>query len=282
MIFWVKASETAEISTYIEGYWFIEKTDTTSGNEYPKLNPDPSAHLILSPPAQRYYYDLNPGIAQGKGSHWLFPHQATFELDHSQAFSHLGIKFHPGALWALGITSDTGAALDTVKEIHLSDVLVKEFTSGLNPENLIATARINTQQCCEQLDAMLLPWLEKGKMDNHVKLTQKVLPLLNNTPISELSKKVFCSQRTLERSFNKTTGLTPKQCQSMIRLEALLEYLHQRNASDIDWVDVAYQFGFSDQPHLIRSLKQQIGLTPSAYSKDRGLTIDVYGGISSI
>lgn len=48
------------------------------------------------------------------------------------------------------------------------------------------------------------------------------------------------------------------------------------------WVDVAYQFGFSDQPHLIRTLKKKIGLTPKAYSKDRGLVIDVYGGISSI
>ena len=68
----------------------------------------------------------------------------------------------------------------------------------------------------------------------------------------------------------------------MNKLEAMLEYLHQRNSSEIDWAEVAFQFGFSAQPHLIRHLKKQIGLTPKAYVKERGgLTIDVYGGVST-
>ena len=44
---------------------------------------------------------------------------------------------------------------------------------------------------------------------------------------------------------------------------------------------MAYQFGFSDQPHLIRYLKKQIGLAPKAYANERGFTIDVYGGVES-
>lgn len=72
-----------------------------------------------------------------------------------------------------------------------------------------------------------------------------------------------------------------KQCQSMNKLEAMLEYLYQRNATDIDWVDVALTFGFSDQPHLIRQLKKQIGLTSKNYIEERGLTIDIYGGVNS-
>jgi len=47
------------------------------------------------------------------------------------------------------------------------------------------------------------------------------------------------------------------------------------------FVPMANQFGFSDQPHLIRTLKKQIGITPKAYSKERGLTINAYGGVSS-
>ncbi|MGF1755689.1 helix-turn-helix domain-containing protein, partial [Vibrio makurazakiensis] len=49
----------------------------------------------------------------------------------------------------------------------------------------------------------------------------------------------------------------------------------------IDWASVALQFGFSDQPHLVRYLKSQLGLTPNTYAKERGLTIDVYGGVHS-
>jgi len=44
---------------------------------------------------------------------------------------------------------------------------------------------------------------------------------------------------------------------------------------------LALAVGFSDQPHLIRQLKKQIGLTPNTYAKQRGLTIDVYGGVKS-
>lgn len=267
---WVKSSASIEIAKYIECYWFIEKTEDSNSYGYPKLNPDPCAHLILSPSEQGYHYDLNPGVAKGKGSHWLFPHQATFELDHSQNFSHLGIKFHPGALYALGIVNDSSAVLDTVQ------------SASFNTQALIELAIIDVQQCMDQLDEMLIPWLANVKKDQHSQLTSKILPLLNNTPISELNENLSCSQRTLERSFNKTTGLTLKQCQSMNNLDALLEYVHRRNADELDWVDIAYQFGFSDQPHLIRTLKKQIGLTPKAYSKDRGLAIDVYGGISSI
>ena len=67
----------------------------------------------------------------------------------------------------------------------------------------------------------------------------------------------------------------------MNKLETMLEYLYQRGSDEIDWVEIAFQFGFSDQPHLIRYLKKQIGLTPKSYEKERGLTIDVYGGVSS-
>ncbi len=61
----------------------------------------------------------------------------------------------------------------------------------------------------------------------------------------------------------------------------MLEHLYQRKQSDINWSDIAHQLGFSDQPHFIRYLKQQIGLTPKIYAQERGFTIDVYGGVMS-
>ena len=137
-------------------------------------------------------------------------------------------------------------------------------------------------QCCDQLDALFLSWLNNSREDQHSERTRKALTLLDETPISELGSMLHCSQRTVERSFSRVTDLTLKQYLTMNKLDILLEYLYQRDANDIDWVEIAYQFGFSDQPHLIRHLKKQIGLTPKIYAKERGLTIDVYGGIKSI
>ena len=278
MINWLKPSDVAEVANYIECYWFIEKRHGSNRHQHPKLNPDPSAHLIISPSHQIYHYDLNPGISEGTGSHWIFPHHQTFQLDHSKPFVHLGIKFHVGALYALDIPAYSHPILDTVKGIGLT-TLFNERKHG--KKNLIEIARSDPGQCCEQLDAMLLPWLKESTEDRHSQLTKQALQLLDATAISELGNKLFCSQRTIERSFSRVTGLTLKQCQSMNKLEAMLEYLYKRDVSEIDWVEVAFQFGFSDQPHLIRHLKKQIGLTPKIYAKERGLTIDAYGGVNS-
>jgi AraC-like DNA-binding protein len=63
----------------------------------------------------------------------------------------------------------------------------------------------------------------------------------------------------------------------MERLESLLSYLYGLKNKDISWADIAINFGFSDQPHLIRYMKQSIGNTPGEYVKIRNLTIDAYG-----
>ncbi|MGR6861736.1 hypothetical protein ACU5EH_16235 [Aliivibrio salmonicida] len=107
----------------------------------------------------------------------------------------------------------------------------------------IDTARSNPEQCCEQLDALLIPWLEKCTEDQHSKLVNKALKYLSSSPISELGEQLYWSQRTLERGFQRVTGLTLKQCQSMNRLEEMLEYVYQRESAELDWVDIAFKFG---------------------------------------
>lgn len=190
---------------------------------------------------------------------------------------HLGVKFHVGALYSLPEFSANPLALDKVEPAKGS-MLFKKL--GLDESALIELARNHPQRCVEQLDFVLGPWLEHCVEDQHSKITRKALQHLDQIVISELGEQLYCSQRTLERSFQRVTGLTLKQCQSMNRLEAMLEYLYQRDSAELDWVDIAYRFGFSDQPLLIRYLKKQLGFTPKTYEKERGLTIDAYGGVS--
>lgn len=279
MIHWLQAPANASVAKYVQCYWLIEKRADIHTYSYPKLNPDPAAHLIISPSDQAYRYDTCSGSTTGAGSHWLYPHQNTFELDHSQPFIHLGIKFHIGALYSLPECSGNTPRLDEVTQIQGTTLLSER---GINQDVLIALARKEAKLCCDQLDALLMPWFEECTEDQHSKITRKALHQLDDSIISSLGQQLHCSQRTLERSFQRVTGLTLKQCQSMNKLEAMLEYLYQRSSAELDWVEIALKFGFSDQPHLIRYLKKQLGFTPKTYEKQRGLTIDVYGGVSSI
>jgi len=280
MIRWLKPPKLSAVAKYIEAYWYLEKvTDTL---ERVKLNPDPCAHLLLIPAEQSFHYLIKSKqknhLYQGKGSHWLYPYCKTIELEHIKANSCLGIKFKAGALYSLQQFDFGQTLLGTVQSVAFDEI---KGTSRLSNATLLATASTSADVCCAMLDELLLPMVEHCAEDKHSELTRRVLPLLASKPINELGEILSCSQRTVERSFLKVTGLTLKQCQSMNKLEAILTYLYQRSASDIDWVDIAYRFGFSDQPHLIRYLKQQLDLTPQRYAQQRGFAIDVYGGVQS-
>lgn len=288
MIQWIQGSSDTHVSRYIECYWFIEKSEGSNSYAFPKLNPDAACHLILSAPAQTYRYqvqgqDDQGEVIEGQGSHWLFPHQQTFELDHRKPFSHLGIKFQIGALYALKQGMDQTVVLDKIESADIASLMSGHNMNGHNMKetSLIELARQDPQACLAQLDTLLKPWLNQAQEDKHSRLVNQCLPLLAHNPITTLGERLHCSQRTLERSFNRVTGLTLKQCQAMNKLERLLEYLYQRDAKALDWVEIAYQFGFSDQPHLIRHLKKQLGLTPKNYAQKRGFTIDVYGGVNT-
>lgn len=278
MIRWLTPPKSPKVRKYIETYWYLEKSHAAESFERPKLNPDPSAHLILCAPNQSYHYKVQDDLQTGEGSHWLYPYSKTLELDHTQSVFCLGIKFKVGALYSLNNGDFSNQFNNTVKQLNFETFNHNPLISEIK---LLLAAKNAPEECSDMLDEVLLPLLADCYEDKHSELTRRVIPLLSPTPINELGAILGCSQRTLERSFLRVTGFTLKQCQSMNKLEAMLEYLYQRQQSDIDWVDIAYQFGFSDQPHLIRYLKQQINLTPNSYAQQRDFTIDLYGGVVS-
>lgn len=66
------------------------------------------------------------------------------------------------------------------------------------------------------------------------------------------------SERTMQRHFLKTTGLTYKAFTQIERAQQALSLLQQGRPA----ADVAFALGYADQPHLIRSLKAIMGQTP--------------------
>jgi AraC-like DNA-binding protein len=270
---WKLPSQNPDVARYVDCYWFLERKQGNSRPEHPKLNPDPAGHLILAAAEQGYQYDHGTVSAKGKGSHWIFPHCKTLLMDHSQPFLILGIKFHIGALYSLKI-NPAQPVLDQVIEVDVNTLLKSKI---FNETDVLTKAVHNPELCCDSMDELLMPWLLDSHQDKHSRLVHNALSLLSDTPISKMGAVLHCSQRTIERSFLRVTGFTLKQCQSMNRLEAMLAYLHQLEDNKIDWVDIAYRFGFSDQPHLIRYLKSNIGATPGCYAEQRDLAIDVYG-----
>lgn len=270
---WKLSPTIEDVAKYVECYWFLEKELHDQSFSYPKLNPDPSSHLIISNLNSTYEYTHSVFTHNISGSHWIFHHRKTFTMDHSAPFKIIGIKFKIGALYSLKM-NDFSSKLDSVEMVDVNHLI---GSRALNLEQFLTNAAEQKQEVCNILDEVLLPWLSNCYEDRHSHLVRQVMLLLGDTPIAEIGKKLHRSQRTIERSFARVTGLSMKQAQSMIYLEEIFNYLHQTNKEDINWADIANKFGFSDQPHLVRHLKRFIGKTPANYALDRDLTIDVYG-----
>jgi len=270
---WKIPPKNSTVARYIDCYWFLEKTQGDFGPSHPKLNPDPAGHLILSKPRQYYQYEQESGSTLGQGSHLILPHCKTISMDHSQPFLVLGIKFQVGAFYSLKLPIPH-PLLDQVISINVEELFQLDT---FNEEKILATTIAQPELCRDVFDKILNGFLSEIDEDKHSELVRNVLAVFPETPLSKMGAKLSCSQRTIERSFLRVTGITLKQYHTMERLEAMFDYLHKIDQNQINWADIAVQFGFSDQPHLVRHMKSSIGSTPGKYARQRDLSIDVYG-----
>lgn len=71
------------------------------------------------------------------------------------------------------------------------------------------------------------------------------------------------TERTLQRHFLKTTGLTLKTYGQIARARRALTMLGAGTPA----AEVAYALGYADQPHLIRSLRTFMGTTPGQVAR---------------
>lgn len=78
-----------------------------------------------------------------------------------------------------------------------------------------------------------------------------------------LTGRVFASERTVQRHFRETTGITPYAFTQVRRAHRAAELLRAGERP----ADVAAATGYTDQPHLTRSLRRILGETPGAVQR---------------
>jgi len=79
-------------------------------------------------------------------------------------------------------------------------------------------------------------------------------------PLCFVHEAAEISQRQVERICKIWLGMTPKHYQRILRIKHAIEYL--RMNKNVSLVDVANEFGFSDQAHMTREFKHIACMTP--------------------
>ncbi|UOY87690.1 AraC family ligand binding domain-containing protein [Bacillus glycinifermentans] len=84
-----------------------------------------------------------------------------------------------------------------------------------------------------------------------------------NIRLDDLSGLTGWSKYHLLRSFTKQKGISPYSYLETVRINQAKKLLEQ----GVKPIDAAFQTGFSDQSHLTKFFKRQVGLTPKQYMK---------------
>ena len=81
--------------------------------------------------------------------------------------------------------------------------------------------------------------------------------------VADLADRLSVSPRQLERAFQQTLGVSPKQLLRIVRLNRALGSLQAGRPRSL--AEVAYQAGYADQAHFARDFKQFVGAPASLY-----------------
>ncbi len=93
--------------------------------------------------------------------------------------------------------------------------------------------------------------------------------LADRFSVSALAREAGWSVRQLERRFRAETGLPPRLLGRIIRFQRVLRRIADDGA---DWVSVALECGYADQPHVTRDFREFTGSAPARFLRtERGL-----------
>lgn len=158
----------------------------------------------------------------------------------------IGIRFRPGAFSLFYNMPLSGMADQCVLfERSLLDYLIKP--GGI----------------AERLDAFLLKRMKVGQQ----LITAVIADIIRhggNRRVGELAGDHFITQRTLERMFDQSVGVSPKAFSGIVRFQAVLPHIKKVPAGvSLDAVAVAH--GYYDHAHLANDIKKYTGSVPSCF-----------------
>ncbi|WP_169902868.1 helix-turn-helix domain-containing protein [Paraferrimonas sedimenticola] len=261
---WIHPPGSSLVSRFVENYWFLARPQSSDRCQAPKLIPNTSANLVLTPPLQQHLYFSGTKHYSQQGSHLVSSLTQALEMKHDSELVFLGIKLRPGVHWLIS-QCESQELLNSIREVP----------GPLTSLNDLVGETLNEAQTCHQLDIALEAYFCQLAIPKAFGVLERTLSIL--TTDSGLLADLPYSRRTIERSFAKTTGMRIKQFSACRKLEDLLIGILALSPDDLSWPTLAQEFGYSDQSHMIREVKKALGKTPEQQMRAKDVVIDVYG-----
>jgi AraC-like DNA-binding protein len=152
--------------------------------------------------------------------------------------------------------------IDTLYDlaVPLDDVLNRADIDRV--QNALADA-VNAQERSVAVEHFLRSQIRRAYMPNQqVEAAARLIRRLSGRiSIDELARHVETSHSTLERRFRAEVGATPKTLSRLARLQNVCRLWDTGKPL----TEIAYEAGFSDQPHFIHDFKRFTGSAPEVF-----------------
>jgi AraC-like DNA-binding protein len=175
--------------------------------------------------------------------------------------STVGVCFHPDALKSLfGMDANelTGSCVDL---LLLQNKKGRRLTEKLWYANTI-------EEQVKVLSAFLVSSIQNNG-SVHDAVTQyavaEILQFKGRLSLKDLHRKLRMTERSFERRFKQSVGISPKLFSRICCFQESLTQLRNNNYDKLS--DIAYDNGYADQSHFIRSFKEFAGVSPIEFTK---------------
>jgi AraC-like DNA-binding protein len=252
---------------YVRYFWTLE---SNGADALPKtLGPlvDGCPGLIFyQPEGGRFYDQYNQQLSD------IFLYGQTItrtELYVTGKFKLIGITFFPNALkYIAGFNAneltDTCLDLNLLPFTHRANILDHLLNTGTTAEQI------------EVLSAYLFSLIRKNNLPvdriTHYAQTE-IIQARGNISLKELHRNLKLSERSFERKFEQYVGISPKLFSRVCRFQASLDQLRSNNYTNLS--DIAFDNGYADQSHFIKSFKEFAGYSPREFQKQSNEVVEI-------
>jgi len=243
----VRLAPSPDLAPFVGHYWIITWDLRGHEAQTQETLPHPSVHIALEHGRSGIY-----GVVKGRFTRVIEGKGRVF-----------GIKFRPGGFYPLvrspvsRLTNrivPLGDVFGTAGEALASRVLAKRSERAM-----IAVAEDFLRRQAPRRDAMA----EKmGDIVGQIAADRTI------TTVETVARRSGLSVRSLQRSFARYVGVSPKWVINRHRLHEAVDRLAK--GEPIDWAQLAFDLGYFDQAHFIKDFKGIIGRTPGEYVSPHG------------
>lgn len=94
-----------------------------------------------------------------------------------------------------------------------------------------------------------------------------ILDAQGKITVKTLTANLHLTERTLQRLFIEYVGISPKQFAKIIQFQASFNHVSEETFSKL--TEIAYENGYTDQPHFIRNFRRFTGKNPSQFKTSK-------------